>query len=346
MNIQLTPRRILAAAILALALWIVHGFIQPILAAGVVAIASWPLYARFARYVPRRLGAGAAPVLFTALVTLFVLAPMVYAVGALLGEAHVLVAEIVAADSRGIPVPPWLEAVPLLGPWATDNWRSQLAHPQALLAWTRRADPAAILGWAQSLGQFTGHHLLVIGFTILLLVFLYRDGRALDAGLRRAARHAVGESAQRYVDLATRGLRASVASMLAVGLFVGLASALAYSVAGAPRPGVWAAITGLLAAVPFLGYVAVLALALRMAVMGLAGPALACAVLGCAILLCGDKVVRPAVARSGLRLPFAWVLMGCLGGFEVLGLAGLVIGPVLLSVAAELWKERVRHLAW
>lgn len=345
MNLQLTPRRIAAAAILVSALWILHGFVQPILAAVVIAIATWPLYLRFALGVPRRLGAAAAPALFTAVVTLFVLAPMVFAVGALLSEARALLAEVAAADSRGIPVPAWLDGVPVVGPWAAESWHSEVAHPQALLALTRRADPAALLGWAQSLGQFTAHHVLVVGFTILLLAFLYRSGQGLAAGLRRAARHAIGASSERYFDLVVHGLRASVASMLAVGLFVGLAAALAYALAGAPRAVVWAAITGLFAAVPFLGYVAVLALTLRMAVMGLAAPALACAALGCAILLCGDKVVRPAVARSALHLPFAWVLMGCLGGFEVLGLVGLAIGPVLLRIAAELWQERVRELA-
>jgi len=39
------------------------------------------------------------------------------------------------------------------------------------------------------------------------------------------------------------------------------------------------------------------------------------------------------------------VLMGCLGGFEVLGLVGLVIGPVVLTLARELWEQRVRDLA-
>ena len=37
--------------------------------------------------------------------------------------------------------------------------------------------------------------------------------------------------------------------------------------------------------------------------------------------------------------------MGCLGGFEVLGLIGLVIGPVVLTLARELWEQRVRDLA-
>jgi predicted PurR-regulated permease PerM len=66
--------------------------------------------------------------------------------------------------------------------------------------------------------------------------------------------------------------------------------------------------------------------------------------LGCVILFCGDKVVRPVVARDGTHLPFVWVLMGCLGGFEVLGLVGLVIGPVLLTITRELWEQRVHDL--
>ena len=41
---------------------------------------------------------------------------------------------------------------------------------------------------------------------------------------------------------------------------------------------------------------------------------------------------------------FVWALMGCLGGFEVFGLEGLVIGLVLLTLMRELWEQRVRDL--
>jgi predicted PurR-regulated permease PerM len=155
----------------------------------------------------------------------------------------------------------------------------------------------------------------------------------------------VGEQAPRYLGLVTRGVRACVNGMVAVALFDGLATWIAYSAASAPRSAVWAAITGLLAAVPFLGYVAVAGLALRMAVAGQAADALACAALGSAVLLFGDKVVRPTVTRSGLELQFVWVLLGCVGGFETLGPVGLVIGPVALRVAAEMWLQRGRARA-
>ena len=112
-----------------------------------------------------------------------------------------------------------------------------------------------------------------------------------------------------------------------------------------PHAAEWASITGLLALVPFLGYVAVAALTLQLAMTGATGPALLSFGLGCGILFCGDKIVRPMVARNGVRLAFVWILMGCLGGFEVLGLVGLVIGPVVLTLLRELWQQNVRDLA-
>jgi predicted PurR-regulated permease PerM len=331
LDFRLTPGSFTRALIIVLAVWILHGFVQAMLAACVTAVASWPLYTRFAARMPVRLRRTATPLLFTCLMVVFVLAPLVFAFGALLGEAHTLILEIAAADQRGIALPHWLE--------------SELAHPGTLMRWVQRTDPALLLGWAQSLGQFTAHHAIIIGFAILLLFFLYQNGEVLAQGCRLVLRQRLGAGVEHYIGLGTRAVRASVNSMLVVGLFDGLATAAALALAGVPQAAVWAAITGALAIVPFLGYVAVIALALQLASKGSAAAASIALVLGCAILLAGDKLVRPAVARGGVGLPFVWVLLGCLGGFEVLGLVGLAIGPAVLTLARELWEQRVRDAA-
>ena len=345
MTMKLPPGWFYAALIVVLSAWILHSFLQAMLAACVTAIASWPLYTRFAARLPRRIGRSSRSLIFTLAMTVFVLGPLMFAFGAMLTEAHALLLEIAAADSKGIAVPQGLENAPLIGPWLAARWRSQLASPGALLTWTQRTDATALLAWAQSLGQFMVRHAFIIGFTILLLFFLYQDGDSLAEGFRRVLRRRIGEHADDYVDLATRAVRASVNSMLVVALFDGFASGVAYAIAGVPHAAVWAAITGLLALVPFLGYVAVGALTLQLAMMVTATPPLLAFGLGCFVLFCGDKVVRPVVARDGIRLRFVWVLMGCLGGFEVLGLIGLVTGPVVLTLARELWEQRVRGLA-
>ena len=84
MNLKLTPGRLLAAAIVVLSVWIVHDFIEALLAACVTAIASWPLYAAFRDRLPSRIGRSAGAALFTGAITAFVLAPMLFACWALL----------------------------------------------------------------------------------------------------------------------------------------------------------------------------------------------------------------------------------------------------------------------
>ena len=330
--------------IVALSVWVLHSFLHALLVACVTAIASWPLYRRFATHLPR-MPRSAGSLVFTSAMTIFVLAPLMFGFGALITEAHALLLEIAAADKQGIAVPHGLENLPLVGPWVAARWQSELAHPGALLVWAQRTDATALLAWAQPLGQFMIRHLFIVTFTILVLFSLYQEGESLAEGFRQVLRRGIGERTEGYVDLAVRALRASVNSMLVVGLFDGFASWAAFAVAGVPHAALWAVITGSLALVPFLGYVAVAALTLKLALAGAATPALVAFGLGCAILFCGDKIVRPMVARDATRLRFVWILMGCLGGFEVLGLVGLVVGPVLLTITKELWEQRVRDLA-
>lgn len=344
MNLKLSSGWVYRAAVIAAAAWVLHGFVEAVLAACVAAIASWPLYRRFAERCAPRIGASATALLFTLLMVVFVLAPMMFAFGALLTEAHALLVEVAAADKAGINVPAWLPDVPLIGTWAAARWEHELAHPGALMMWTQRTDPTALLAWAQSLGQFMGRHALIILFAVLVLFYLYQEGEALAGDIRSVLRHAVGKRAEDHVDLAAHAVRASVNSMLLVGVFDGVAAGAAYAVAGVPHAALWAAITGALAIVPFLGYAAVAALTLQLAVTGAPASALMSLALGCAVLVCGDKVVRPLVAGKGVRLGFVWVLIGCLGGFEVLGLVGLVVGPVVLALARQMWRQRVRDV--
>src|SRR5215831_12634598 len=98
MNSRITPARIYAAVILVAAAWVLHGFVQSVLAAAAAAIASWPLYERFtARLHPSMHGVAGASI-FTVVITVFVLGPMLFAAWALFSEAQAVVRELVVAD--------------------------------------------------------------------------------------------------------------------------------------------------------------------------------------------------------------------------------------------------------
>jgi len=255
------------ALIVLLALWTLHGFVEALLAACVTAVATWPLYGRFAACfagrMPARMRESGAPLAFTTLMALFVIAPMLFAFGALVAEGHAVLLELAAADRKGIAVPGWLEYLPLAGPWLAERWQAELAHPGALSMWIRRADASTLLDWAQSMGHFMARQAYIIGFAILVLFFLYHRGDSLARGLRRELRDRIGVQADAYIDVGVRAVRASANSVLTVGLFVGFATWAAYAVAGAPHAFLWAVITSALAVVPFLGYGAAAALALH-----------------------------------------------------------------------------------
>ena len=339
MNFKLTAGSAYAALILAVSAWVLRGFVEALTASCVIAVASWPLYRAFRARMPSAMSAATASLLFTTLISVFVLAPLVFAFVALVTEAHATLIAVAAADEKGIAAPQWLGDVPLAGSWLAARWTRDFSHPGALSLWVERAGPTAFFAWAQSLGHFALRHAFIMLFTILLLFFLYLEGESLAQYLRQALRRRIGERAERYLGVAAHASRAAVNSMLLLGLFDGIATWAAWRLVGVPHALTWGAITGALALVPFLGYAAVAALTLQLGTAGAAGPASAALLLGCIVLFLGDKVVRPALARDGTHLPFVWILMGCLGGFEALGLIGLVIGPVALTLSRELLKE-------
>jgi len=251
--------------------------------------------------------------------------------------------EIALANQGGFAVPAWVGSLPLAGSYLAEHWRAQLGAPGSVATWLHHADASAVLGWAQTVGQFAGRHLFRICFTILVLFILYRNGESVARDFRGFILDRFGDRGGHHIELATRAVRATVGGTLVVCLFDGVLGGIAYAVAGVPHAEAWGALTGLFAAIPFLGYAAVGGAAAALAIESSAIAALVVIAAGVVILFVGDKVVRPILVGNATQLGFVWVLMGSLGGVELMGLLGLFIGPVVLTLAAELWRERMAN---
>ena len=143
---------------------------------------------------------------------------------------------------------------------------------------------------------------MIVGFTILLLTFFYRDGATLARELTDMLRRAIGDRAERYVEVGTRAVRASVNSMLVVACSMG-SPRLCVCGAGTPRR-----CCGPRSPAPslrsVLGYAAVAALALQLAFRGCRQPRLW--LLWRAVLLSATSCATDGGPRR-VRLP----LSGC-----------------------------------
>ncbi len=338
-DLKTGTRWIAGALIAGLSIAILWGFLKVLLWAAIIAVATWPIYGRFAHRMPSSMASNVTPLLFTVLVALVVLGPPSFAFATLASHAQSWVGTILV-DSNEFVAPAWLSTIPVVGPKLV----AQIHAHGGLSVWLQHADTTALLGWLQSVGEFAGRHLFRIAFTVLLLFFVYRSGEALARDLGRFVEGRVGERANHYIELAIRGLRATISSTLIVGVFDGVLTGIVCWIAGLPDAHVWGALTGLLAVIPFLGYVAVLGAFLALLGGGSTVAAWAFLATGVVILFTGDKVVRPILVGSSTQLGFVWVLMGTLGGLELLGFIGIFVGPVVLSLAGELWRERTRKV--
>jgi predicted PurR-regulated permease PerM len=334
-----STRWIARALIVGLSISILWSFLKVLLWAAIIAVATWPLYRRFARHMPSNMASNVTPLLFTVLVALVVLGPPAFAFGTLAAHARTWV-DTVIAGSNELVVPDWLSRVPAVGPNLVEYFHTH----GGLSAWVQRVDTAEGGRWLQSVGEFAGRHLFRIAFTVLLLFFVYRSGEALAHDLRRLIHENVGDRANHYIELAIRGLRATISSTLFVGIFDGVLIGIACAIARLPDAHVWGALTGLLAAIPFLGYVVVFGAFMALQGGGSAIAAWAVLATGAVILTTGDKVIRPILVGSSTQLGFAWVLMGTLGGLEFLGFIGIFVGPVVLALAGELWRDRTTRI--
>jgi predicted PurR-regulated permease PerM len=328
-----------------LSLWILGRFIEPLAWAAIVAIVTWPLYRLFARRIGSTTSSGLAALAFTLLISAFVFAPIVFAIGALAAEAARLVAWLQTRDHTGLALPGWLENLPLVGGAASEPWRAVLGSPGGVSAWLQRIDASALLGWAQTLGGFMERHLFIGFFMVFALFFIYRGGEGFADVLRRAVEERLDSRAPRYMAFALRAIRATVGGMVVLALFDGVATGLLYAAAGVPRPHVWGAVTGILAMLPFVGYAVVAGVSVALAAHGADWGALAAGLSGSVAIFIGDKIVRPFVVGSAVKLNLFWVLVGSLGGLQALGLIGVFIGPVVLALCGEMWREWIRDPA-
>ncbi|MHB8563835.1 MAG: AI-2E family transporter, partial [Acidiferrobacteraceae bacterium] len=70
--------------------------------------------------------------------------------------------------------------------------------------------------------------------------------------------------------------------------------------------------------------------------------ALVILVWGFVIIGLADILFRPFVSAAAGEVSFLLMLLSILGGAKTFGLVGVVVGPLLLGIAAGIWQRWVR----
>lgn len=238
----------------------------------------------------------------------------------------------------------------------TGGWRRVLdAHPSVapIGAWIeQQLDLPGLVRGAAGWLTNTGASLVrgsVVQFVALLLTFyllfyFLRDRRAALSSLRALSPLSTEEMTrmfQRVVDT----IYATIYGTVVVAAVQGALGGLMFWWLGLPGPFLWGLVMGLLAIVPVLGaFIVWIPAAIYLALAGSWVKAIVLIVWGGIVVAGIDNLIYPILVGNRLKMHTVLAFISIVGGLLVFGAAGLILGPVVLTITAlllEVWRARI-----
>lgn len=318
--------------------WILWPFFGAILWAVVVAIVFVPLNDRILALMPGRPSLAALLTLLTIL--LIVILPAL-AIGASLVRQG---ADLYAAVQSGrIDVADLIRRLfTSLPDFVTEfAGRYGIYEPadlqERLVGWAT-ASSQFIATRAVSIGQGTFGFIVDLAVMLYLLFFLLRDGDRLASAIE--ARLPLEPTRRRaLLDKVEVVVRATVKGGLLIALLQGALGGFIFWVLGLPSPLLWAALMAFLSLVPALGAGLVWApVAFYLIGTGDLARGLALVAWGVVVIGLADNLLRPMMVGKDVKLPDYLILISTLGGLQMFGLNGFVVGPLVAALFVACWR--------
>jgi predicted PurR-regulated permease PerM len=186
----------------------------------------------------------------------------------------------------------------------------------------------------------------VIGFclTFYLLFFFLRDRDAALLSLRSLLPLSVAAT-DRLFSRISDTIYATIYGTLAVSSAQGVLGGLMFWWLGLSAPLLWGIVMALLAVVPVLGaFIVWIPAALFLVLEGSWGKALILTLWGMFVVGTVDNLLRPILVGNRLKLHTVLAFMSVVGGLILFGPAGLILGPLGLTVTTvllEIWRGRI-----
>lgn len=188
------------------------------------------------------------------------------------------------------------------------------------------------------IGQSAFSFVVALGVMLYLSFFLLRDGDALARRFAEAAplrAHQREALLRRFVVV----IRATIKGSIIVAIVQGFVGGVVFWALGIQGALLWGVLMGAFSLLPAIGSGLVwVPVALYLFATGAIWQG--AVLVGCGVLVIGmvDNVLRPILVGRDTRIPDYVVLISTLGGIELFGFNGIVIGPVIAALFIATWN--------
>jgi predicted PurR-regulated permease PerM len=315
---------------------VLHLFLVPVAWAAILAYVTWPVFRRL-RSMMRGNATGSA-LLMTIMVSAAFIFPSVWLIMMLRHELVAAYQSVTVFLSSGPHrLPELVGRLPWLGQWLQEVLDQVSADPAAFRAqvaeWGRQ--------WTGEVGQLVGgvgRNATKLGFALLTLFFMYRDGESALNQVCLILRRFLGNRLDAYLSSVGVTTKAVVYGLVLTALAQGALAGLGYWAAGAQAPVLLAAFTVLVALIPFGTPFVWGSIGIWLVLTGKTLAGIGLLLWGALVVSWVDNLIRPLVISSATHIPFLVVVFGVLGGLAAFGLIGLFLGPVILAVLMAVWR--------
>jgi len=319
-----------------LVILIVGPFAIPLAWSAIMAIFFYPVYLR----LEKRTSPTWAALLCTIGVTLLLIVPVLTTLLYAAREAIDASARIRESINSGVPIvpvnlaksirqhmPESLRAVDVIGP-------------------LRQGAEKIAAYLAGSLGALLKNlFAFIVNLFILLfaLFFMFRDGGKILRGVR----HLLPFDREIQEDMLNESrelIFASVAVALLIAAIQGFLGGIAFWLTGLPAAVFMGVLIAFFSIVPVVGSALIwVPAAFWLGLSGHWGRALLVLAICGGVATVADNLVRPLLLRNRTRLNDLLLFISILGGLDVFGLLGLVVGPTVVSAALGVFRVYMEH---
>jgi predicted PurR-regulated permease PerM len=308
-------------------------FLVPLAWAAVFAM----IFHRWQVRLEARVGSNRAALLLTVMTGLLIVLPAVMLVTALAREAA-QVADYVQQSS--LITPYRIERI-----WEAVRARTPFELPEDPTQLLRDGVSRILTFLAPRAGAVVADVFATLGTLFAMLFamfFLLRDGDRIGRELRSLLPLPPAQS-ERLLRSTRDLVIASVGAGVLVAVTQGTIGGLAFWLLGLGAPAFWAVVMAFCSLIPVVGAALVwVPAALWLLLSGSVGKGIAMAIIGVVGISMADNVLRPLLLSGSTQVNGLVIFFGLLGGVAAFGFIGLVLGPVVLVVTANLLRMFAR----
>ncbi|OGB89725.1 hypothetical protein A2625_06355 [candidate division WOR-1 bacterium RIFCSPHIGHO2_01_FULL_53_15] len=330
-----TVALVVAVVVMILSFLIIRPFLVAILSAAALSYIFYPFYLTTLKYLPKKARVKEIGAIFTCLVIiLIVLVPVSFVTTFLsyeIRDGYLFLQEFFKSNQPLQNLPPFLS-----------QWAGYL--PQFKEIATELGTQA--LGLIQGVLKGIPNVILSIFITIFSIYYFLKHGKDLYnffSDLFPLPEGRYRQMIARFDDL-SRGM---IMGQVAVGIVQGTLAWAGFYFLGVPNPVLWGFVTAIISIIPLLGaalvWVPITAYLLILGtITGEYWRPITLLVYGTFVISLIDNFLKPKIVGDRANIHPLVILFGILGGIQLFGIPGILIGPLILTifdVVIEIYKE-------